>query len=272
MWRTVFHPEKDKVLKFMSNDFTEKRWQTAALKNAFVLLGRHRYMDAAYFFLLAGLVKDCCITLCNKLDEVELALAVSRVNKAEEVTMHIIENYILPQALLKGDRWMTSWVFWQLRLKEISVQALIKSPRSVVKKNLGHFSDAFKKDFQEMKFQAQSKSFLRDDPLLAVMFDKLRASKLNYLEGSRAVTQEEEFDFVIKVSSIYSRMGCDYLGLLLVRNWKFLNPLNQSLNTKQSLNGKDLFQEFSGPTSDSKLQADSAAFQEPDMSAFSFGF
>lgn len=272
LWRTVFHPEKDKVLKFMSNDFTEKRWQTAALKNAFVLLGRHRYMDAAYFFLLAGLVKDCCITLCNKLDEVELALAVSRVNKAEEVTMHIIENYILPQALLKGDRWMTSWVFWQLRLKEISVQALIKSPRSVVKKNLGHFSDAFKKDFQEMKFQAQSKSFLRDDPLLAVMFDKLRASKLNYLEGSRAVTQEEEFDFVIKVSSIYSRMGCDYLGLLLVRNWKFLNPLNQSLNTKQSLNGKDLFQEFSGPTSDSKLQADSAAFQEPDMSAFSFGF
>lgn len=139
LWRTVSHAERDKVLKFMSNDFTAQRWRSAALKNAFVLLGRHRYMDAAYFFLLGGLVKDCCITLCNKLEEIELALAVARVNHAADVVKHIIENFILPKALLKGDRWMTSWVFWQLKLKEISVQALIKSPSSVVKEHQEHF-------------------------------------------------------------------------------------------------------------------------------------
>lgn len=272
LWRTISHPEKEKVLKFMNNDFTEQRWKSAALKNAFVLLGRHRFMDAAYFFLLAGLVKDCCVTLCNKLDEVELALAVSKVNHASDVTKHIIENFILPRALLKGDRWMTSWVFWQLKLKEISIQALIKSPTSVVKENKDSFSEEFQKDFGKMKLEAQSHSFLRDDPLLAVLFHKLRASKLNYLRGSKAVTAEEEFNFVIKVCTIYSRMGCDYLGLLLVRNWKFLSTLHQSQKASEEQKSKDLFLEFTGPTSESKVANDSAAFQEPDMSAFSFGF
>lgn len=270
LWRTVSHAEREKVLKFMSNDFTEQRWRSAALKNAFVLLGRHRYMDAAYFFLLGGLVKDCCITLCNKLEEVELALAVARVNHAADVVKHIIENFILPKALLKGDRWMTSWVFWQLKLKEISVQALIKSPSSVVKEHQEHFSEAFQKELKRMQLDAQSHSFLRDDPLLAVLFHKLRASKLNYLKGSKAVTGEEEFNFVIKVSMIYSRMGCDYLGLLLVRNWKFLSDHSRSQDETQK--GKDLFSEFAGPTADTKVVNDSVAFQEPDMSAFSFGF
>lgn len=121
-----------------------------------------------------------------------------------------------------------------------------------------------------MQLDAQSHSFLRDDPLLAVLFHKLRASKLNYLEGSKAVTGEEEFNFVIKVSMIYSRMGCDYLGLLLVRNWKFLSDHSRSQDETQK--GKDLFSEFAGPTLDTKVVNDSVAFQEPDMSAFSFGF
>lgn len=272
LWRTVSHAERDKVLKFMSNDFSEPRWKSAALKNAFVLLGRHRYMDAAYFFLLAGLVKDCCVTLCNKIKDVELALAVARVNDDADVVKHIIENFILPDALIKGDRWMTSWVFWQLKLKEISIQALIKSPSSVVREHQGTFSEAFRKDLKKMQLSSQSHSFLRDDPLLAVLFHKLRASKLNYLEGSKAVTAEEEFNFVIKVSIIYSKMGCDYLGLLLVRNWKFLSPARSPKSNDENKKSKDLFLEFKGPSVETSVNNDSAGFQEPDMSAFNFGF
>lgn len=269
LWRTVYHPEKDKVLKFLSNNFSEERWRSAALKNAFVLLGKHRYMDAAYFFLLAGQVKDCCITLCNKLDDTELALVVAKVNSDKETVMHIIENFILPKALIKGDRWMTSWAFWEMKQKEISIQALVMSPITVVRQNVSAFSENFQKYMSSVVLKAQSKSFLKDDPVLAVLFQNLRASKLNYLQGSRAVQPEEEFEFVVKVSTIYSRMGCDFLALLLMKNWKFLDP---SPEKEESSENKDIFLEFSAAPKESKIAPASSTFQEPDMSAFSFGF
>lgn len=270
LWRTIYHPERDKVLKFLSNNFSEERWQTAALKNAFVLLGKHRYMDAAYFFLLAGQVKDCCITLCNKVNDMELALVVAKVNSDKDTIMHIIENFILPHALMKGDRWMTSWVFWEMRHKEISIQALIKSPVHVVKENVTAFSENFQKTMRSVVLQAKSKSFIRDDPVLAVLFQNLRASKLNYLQGSRAVKPEEEFEFVIKVSTIYSRMGCDYLGLLLTKNWKFLEPVREKKEVSSET--KDMFLEFSAAPKETRVAPAPSTFAEPDMSAFSFGF
>lgn len=270
LWRTVYHAEKDKVLKFLSNNFAEERWRTAALKNAFVLLGKHRYMDAAYFFLLAGQVRDCCVTLCNKVNDFELALVVAKVNSDKDTIMHIIENFILPHALMKGDRWMTSWVFWEMKQKEISIQALIKSPIHVVKENVTAFSESFQKTMNNVVLQAKSKSFIRDDPVLAVLFQNLRAAKLSYLQGSRAVRPDEEFQFVIKVSTIYARMGCDYLALLLIKNWKFLEPVSK----KKEINSeaKDLFLEFSAAPKEAKVAPAPSIFEEPDMSSFNFGF
>lgn len=270
LWKVASHPEREKVLKFMGNNFAEERWRTAALKNAFVLLGKHRYMDASYFFLLAGKVKDCCITLCNKLEEVELALTVAKVNNDRKALMHIIESFILPKAISNGDRWMTSWAFWEMKLKEISIQALIKSPHLVVLQNVEKFSSSFQKNMKYIDFKSEANSFLRDDPLLAVLFRKLRASKINYLKGSLDVSPTEEFDFVLKVSQIYSKMGCDYLAILLLRSWKFVD---YGIKTEKHVhqNPKNLFLEFSvAPTQAVSLP--SSAFEEPDMSAFSFGF
>lgn len=270
LWRTVFHPEKDKVLKFLNNNFAEPRWRSAALKNAFVLLGKHRYMDAAYFFLLAGQVKDCCITLCNKLDDVELALVVAKVNADKETVMHIIETFIIPKALVEGDRWMTSWVFWEMKQKEISIQALIKLPIQVVQQNLEIFSENFQKQMKTIVLESQSKSFIRDDPVLAVLFQNLRTSKLNYLQGSKAIDPREEFEFVIKVSTIYSRMGCDFLALNLMKNWKFLDSAGKK-DVDPHTETNDIFLEFSAAPKESAV-APAPAFEEPDMSAFSFGF
>lgn len=43
---------------FFANDFKEDRWRKAALKNAYVLLGKQRFDHAVAFFLLAGNLKD----------------------------------------------------------------------------------------------------------------------------------------------------------------------------------------------------------------------
>ena len=39
----AWNPEQRATQKLLSNDFREPRWKKAALKNAYVLLGRHRY-------------------------------------------------------------------------------------------------------------------------------------------------------------------------------------------------------------------------------------
>jgi len=44
LWRqAAWHKEQKVMLKFLANDFTEPRWRTAALKNAFALLSKQRF-------------------------------------------------------------------------------------------------------------------------------------------------------------------------------------------------------------------------------------
>lgn len=44
LWRqAAWHKEQSITLKFLSNDFSQSRWKTAALKNAYALLGKQRF-------------------------------------------------------------------------------------------------------------------------------------------------------------------------------------------------------------------------------------
>lgn len=274
LWKTVSHPEKQKMLKFLSNNFNEPRWKSAALKNAFVLLGKHRYIDAAYFFLLADCVKDCCITLANKAEDIELAILVAKVyddSANQETLTHLIENFILPKAIEQGNRWVTSWIFWEMNLKELSVQALIKSPISLVKENKEKFSESFVNNhLNKIKLNSATNSFLQDDPVLILLFDNLRRRKFNYLQGALSVEIAQETDFILKIASIYTRMGCDYLALLLIKDWQFIDHKTNEIETKteESTNESNLFKEFKQPFSPT---AQPTTFEEPDMmSAFDF--
>ena len=47
-----------KLADFLNRDFSEARNKEAACKNAFVLLGQHRYEMAAAFFLLGAMHSD----------------------------------------------------------------------------------------------------------------------------------------------------------------------------------------------------------------------
>lgn len=49
LWRqAVWHKEQAVMLNFLANDFSEARWRTAALKNAFVLLSKRRFGGICY--------------------------------------------------------------------------------------------------------------------------------------------------------------------------------------------------------------------------------
>jgi hypothetical protein len=70
----------------------------------------------------------------------------------------------------------------------------------------------------------KSKLFLTDDPALVILYDQLRQKTLQTLRGASKVTPKAEWELVLHSARLYGRMGCDLLGVDLVRNWEFLHP------------------------------------------------
>ena len=216
LWRTAgWNREQTKTMKLLANDFELPKYQTTAKKNAFALLGKHRYEYAAAFFLLGDSLKDSVNVLVKQVGDISLAIAVARVYGGDDhpVFKELLEQTILPKAVKEGDRWMTSWVFWKLGKKNLSIRALVNSPREIVENYLD-----VKIPIDETE-GADNKSFLVDDPVLVVLYRQLRRKHIKLL--SDKVIQE--FQIVLKKSSIYYRMGCDILALDLVKNWDFIS-------------------------------------------------
>lgn len=215
LWRTAAgHPEQTKMLNFLKNDFREERWRKAALKNAFVLLSKHRYMDAACFFLLADSLKDAANVLVKQVKDMDLAISVCRVSEGDNgpVLKDLLTKQMLSVAVSHGDRWTTSYIYWKLQDKARSIQALVKSPIETLTDD----------EKTNVVITEKSRSFLEDDPLLIVLYENLREKSSQYFEGSLAITPQVEKEFILRVASIYTRMGCDYLSISCVRNWTFV--------------------------------------------------
>lgn len=141
-----------------------------------------------------------------------------------------------------------------------------------------------------------AKLFLTDDPALIVLYAQLRSKTLQTLRGASKVTPKTEWDFVLHNARLYDRMGCDLLGLDLVRNWEFLlpgaglprglggdvvDPL-KLLRRRSSLVVQDMPMSpaVASPTTEkaakkaAKPQPPPTMFEEPDASSLldSFGF
>ena len=78
-------PGLGKVFQFLSKDFSDvdagegSKSRTAASKNAFALIGQHRYAPAAAFFLLAGRPDQAIKTVAMQLHDPITALLVARL-------------------------------------------------------------------------------------------------------------------------------------------------------------------------------------------------
>ena len=68
----------------------------------------------------------------------------------------------------------------------------------------------------------RAKSYLSNDPALIVLYKQLREKTLQTLKGASKIPARDEWEFVLRNARLYDRMGCDLLGLNLVREWEFL--------------------------------------------------
>jgi len=149
LWKqAAWHKEQSVMLKFLANDFSELRWQTAALKNAFALLSKQRHGQstcihrierslcthcvieyAAAFFLLGGSLKDAVNVCLKQLQDFQLAVALARVVEGDDgpIFQQILRSHVIPRAFKEGNRWLGSWAFWMMRRRDLAVRILLVS-------------------------------------------------------------------------------------------------------------------------------------------------
>ncbi|NXG45071.1 DMXL1 protein, partial [Psilopogon haemacephalus] len=135
----LYRSQKDtKMTQFFGNNFTEDRWRKAALKNAFSLLGKQRFEHSAAFFLLAGHLKDAVEVCLEKLNDIQLALVISRLYESEfEVSStykSVLQKRILGSAFpgkessgnMYCDPFLRSMAYWILEDYSKALGTLIK--------------------------------------------------------------------------------------------------------------------------------------------------
>lgn len=127
---------KDKRLyEFLSRNFQEEKHKAAALKNAYVLMGRHQWELAIAFFLLGGDTSSA-ITVCAKnLQDEQLAIVICRLVEGSggPLERNLISNVLLPDAVEKGDHWLSSLLEWMLGNYSQSVNELFGChPKSLI--------------------------------------------------------------------------------------------------------------------------------------------
>ncbi|XP_072137542.1 dmX-like protein 1 isoform X4 [Mobula birostris] len=83
LWGLFRSLQDRKMTEFFGKNFSDDRWRKAALKNAFALLGKQRFEQAAAFFLLAGSLKDAIEVCLERLHDIQLALVIARLYESE---------------------------------------------------------------------------------------------------------------------------------------------------------------------------------------------
>ncbi|KAG0704335.1 RAVE protein 1 C terminal-domain-containing protein [Suillus ampliporus] len=214
LWKqAAWNKEQAIMLKFLANDFTQPKRKTAALKNAYALLGKQRFEYAAAFFLLGGSLKDAVNVCLRHLSDFQLAVALARVVEGGSegpVLRDILHNTVIPTAFREGNRWLGSWAFWILNRRDFAVRILVTPLRDI--------ADAL--DIQVAEIGEPH----YDDPSLALLFSQLRSKTLQTAKGTSEISGRSEFNFVLQIARVFCRMGCHALALDLVRSWSFERP------------------------------------------------
>ncbi|XP_028313841.1 dmX-like protein 1 isoform X2 [Gouania willdenowi] len=143
IWGLYRSQKNIKMTEFFHNNFSEDRWRKAAMKNAFSLLGKQRFQHSAAFFLLAGSLKDAVEVCLEKMQDLQLALVITRLYEFEFETSStykkILHRHVLghdKQITAHPDPFLRSIAHWVLEDYSSALDTLIEQPVSST--NSGH--------------------------------------------------------------------------------------------------------------------------------------
>ncbi|KJE97453.1 hypothetical protein, variant [Capsaspora owczarzaki ATCC 30864] len=208
---TMFKTVKDqRMVDFFSNDFTEERWQTAALKNAYALLGKQRFEHAVAFFLLAGALHDATAICCRNLEDPQLAWTICRLYEGDggEIGTRVLNERLLPLATEQEDAWQLSVTHWLRRDYLKALECIVSDQRT-----------------SEAETSSQSsapKTTLVVDGAVLALFNHLKSN--TQLKNSALVQSAIPVERKLLLSQAYSYLnsGCPLLALDSLRKLQAL--------------------------------------------------
>ncbi|XP_013140314.1 PREDICTED: dmX-like protein 2 [Papilio polytes] len=140
LWGLFRSNRDDRMTAFFANDFTEDRWRKAALKNAFVLLGKQRFEHAAAFFLLGGALKDALEVLITRLGDLQLAMVIARLYESDSTLPPSLQKLLMDEVLggetedgeidlerAHPDPFVRSMALWELRRYGAALDTLLRT-------------------------------------------------------------------------------------------------------------------------------------------------
>ncbi|KAL7308090.1 regulator of (H+)-ATPase in vacuolar membrane, variant 3 [Mucor circinelloides] len=211
LWKsTSSHREQAAMKKFLANDFTDPRWQRAASKNAFALLGKQRFEYAAAFFLLADKLKDAVNVILKNIKDFHLAIAICRVYEGDHSPLlrEILENSVIPMAIENNDRWLISMAYWLLNKHKDAVRAMVVPLTQFTDKDI---------DTTDADFAA-----VVHDPNAFILYQHLKKSLIQ--DQKSIVSYNIEYGFSLLVSRSYERLGCPLLALYILTKYYMKPP------------------------------------------------
>jgi len=126
---------EDKKHEFLSNDFSQEKYKSAAVTNAYSLIQRHQYQMAAAMFVLAGKLSDAVDVCLSKMEDYMLGLFVARVasNTDDGAQAKRVMEEGLKQARVYGDQQKESALLWLLNDYKAALGSLIpQAPRTTI--------------------------------------------------------------------------------------------------------------------------------------------
>ncbi|KAA6424834.1 MAG: hypothetical protein FRX49_05008 [Trebouxia sp. A1-2] len=116
-----------KLADFLMRDFRQDKHKDAACKNAFTLLGQHRYELAAAFFVLGGALQDAVGVCAHELGDPQLALFLARLLEGERGPLQqaLVTKELLPGAQALKDTWAECLLTWLQGQPAAALQGLM---------------------------------------------------------------------------------------------------------------------------------------------------
>ena len=194
------------LYNFLRNDFSESKWITSALANAYTLMSKQRFELAAAFFLLGGKLKDAIGVCLQKLGDYQLALLLARLVEGESSPAFesVLIDYVLPLAKQTGDASLASISYWLLKKYSDSILSLVPTPDSD-----SSGIDAKKKGCES------SKKF---NPSVLHLFDTLRSHTM--LRETSLNLDDLRFDLMKKSALSFTDTGYTLLALEQLKELK----------------------------------------------------
>ena len=94
--------EHDAMHTFLQRDFEDPKNKSAALKNAYALIDKKRYVHAMAFFLLSDKKEECIRFAIDRLNDINLAFLIHLISYgSNSKELNQVNKYMIQ----KGDVW-----------------------------------------------------------------------------------------------------------------------------------------------------------------------